>query len=71
MSRAQGYGLDCYCDNKECSRRNVWPNCGSEQYVGEDKAECYRQARAAGWKFSKDRTRDLCPTCARSKVRLV
>jgi hypothetical protein len=41
VSEVGGFTLDLYCDFPKCT--------GSEQFIGETRAEARREAREAGW----------------------
>lgn len=65
------YSLDLYCDNEDAKtvnhdakaqrgehRFNEFPS----QYTAETGGECRRDARRAGWLFTRD-GRHYCPRC--------
>lgn len=51
-----GYTLHLYCDCALCEgRQNVNGSEGAAEYTGETYGECAAQAKAEGWKISRDR----------------
>lgn len=62
------YSVDLYCDNTEGKKcPSPWSSF-PWVYTGETQGECLRQARKAGWRFSRERPRKAyCPKCKRRK----
>jgi hypothetical protein len=65
-----GYALHLYCNNEDnCEFGHEWESASAE-YTGETYGQCAKLARAKGWRVSRDRTRCVCPDCARAGVKL-
>ena len=62
MSRVEGYELHLYCDNINYAihENDRFPI----EYSGENKQDCYRQARKRGWELGK---KDYCPKCMKRR----
>ena len=57
---AANYTVHLYCDCEECSSHS-WRNPEKGEYVGNSWSGCVKEARAHGWRISKDRTRCYAP----------
>lgn len=64
---AGGYTLDLYCDkSNELHAYDEFPHTFiSDEKNG--KTLCFREARKAGWKITRDRTA-ICPKCNGKKT---
>lgn len=62
---ASGYSMDLYCDGVGCTHKSWQPNAKA-QFTGETFGDCAAQAKRGGWKISRDRTKCLCPDCAKA-----
>ncbi len=60
---AANYTLHLYCDCDACEayQGEVEHHPGFGEYIGENWSEVAKQARNAGWRISKDRTRCFAP----------
>lgn len=56
---AANYTAHLYCDCDEC--KSGWSNPDNAEFVGKSWTECAKEARAYGWRISKDRTRAYAP----------
>ena len=74
------YSLDLYCDRcnpagavlygedqviRDPGQVSVEEHRGFADYVGTDRAHCYRMARRNGWKLRLREGHCICPTCTR------
>ena len=68
--------VGCYSMHLYCDTGNDMPgmpgdygktphnfeNPGRGEFIGHSESECKKQARMAGWRFTRDR-RVICPSC--------
>ncbi|TCD20938.1 hypothetical protein E0D81_08990 [Lelliottia amnigena] len=57
---AANYTINLYCDCDECTGKR-WGSVDFGEYVGKSWSGCAKEARAEGWRISKDRTRAFAP----------
>ena len=62
---ACGHTTDLYCDCSECA----WFTQSPAVYFGKSGSDAARQARADGWRMSKDMTRCFAPDHKNSKIK--
>jgi hypothetical protein len=64
------YSVDLYCDYENMN--HFWHSC-PPQFTGETEAECLRDARRCGWRFSRGKRPRLakCPECVKAKINKV
>lgn len=62
ICRVGGYTLDMYCSIEGCGHFcGEW--AGPIVYNGRSESECLRRARGEGWLISRNKQRDICPSC--------
>lgn len=62
------YSLDLYCENEGEYNDGIHPfRYLLHSYVGETRQECFRKARANGWKLNFRKGTAICPICTRAK----
>lgn len=65
------YSINLYCDNWREQSDNIGRDGVHElgefphEFAGHSKLDCFRQARAIGWKIGKER--QTCPKCNTQK----
>lgn len=76
MAVVGAYSLDLYCDvggdsyGGNCPHKDYDGTSGQygfrypAQFVGANLADCMKQARQQGWKFSRDKHTAKCPRCS-------
>lgn len=64
-----GYALDLYCDFEDTSYAHMgsgeYPGPGVAHIGGRTAVEAFKVARTQGWKLFDNKTRALCPYCAK------
>lgn len=67
-----GYTLDLYCDSGiEYDYNTVKGHHGSStdaSFAGRTKADCFKQARRAGWSLNELKRTAICPKCRKAKA---
>jgi len=58
------YSMDLYCANQPSDTCKGGYMSGAWQFTGQTEAECKREARSKGWRFTKGDT--TCPHCNRA-----
>ena len=73
MSIVGCYSLDLYCENFDIYEREVEDKFGHryddfpDEFTGYDRAECFRNARKAGWVINVRKHTAYCPKCSHKK----
>ncbi|WP_276642935.1 hypothetical protein [Siccibacter turicensis] len=60
MMIAANYTVHMYCDCDECTGKQ-WGSPDFGEYVGNSWSQCAKEARANGWRISKDRQHCYAP----------
>ncbi len=63
---ARGYTLDLYCEYDQDFNAHGgirFPH----QFCGETWSETSKEARRRGWRISADKSKALCPSCAKAR----
>lgn len=60
MTVIEGYCADLYCDCADCRSGKNYPKAEAD-FMGRNMTDTLRQARDAGWRISRDRTRAFAP----------
>ncbi len=63
-----GYTLDLYCDNEKPYPDGIHPfKYFPQEFVGETRQECAKEARQVGWKLNFNKRTAICPICNNKK----
>lgn len=60
MAITEGFCADLYCDCDGCQLGQIYPRAEAD-FIGRNMTDISQQARAAGWRISKDRQRCYAP----------
>lgn len=66
---AANYTMDLYCCCPICDNPSGWPRPKFAQYIGRSWADVVRQARADGWRISKDKCSAYAPGHTKQKAK--
>lgn len=72
MTIVGGYTMDLYCENEKPYPDGIHPfQMFPQQFVGETRQECAREARKVGWKLNFQNYTAICPICNKKARQLV
>ncbi|HBV1665149.1 TPA: hypothetical protein ACWMBS_003067 [Klebsiella pneumoniae] len=60
MAITEGFCADLYCDCDGCQSGKIYPRAEAD-FIGRNMTDISQQARAVGWRISKDRQRCYAP----------
>ena len=68
---ANCYVIDIYCDNPECPADHGGPKRKGDhprEFTGRNSRETFADAHNVGWRWNRNKTIALCPTCVKNHV---